>query len=332
MTRFEKVVQILDAAVGGPAAPVNFHGPFWRNKSRNDFVNTKVFGLPLITLGQGSNSNLVKALKGQTPFGADTGNPDADFNRMPSGKPPVPDPDIAFIQKWIDDGCPEDAVAAAAVPTWRKTNAPVASSRTDDIWFVDDKTGWAVNSDGNIIHTADGGGSWITQKTLPGIYLRCVGFANAQSGWVGTLSRRQRLLHTTDGGQNWSAVTSLPAGAPVAVCGISVVNDQVVYGSGTNRPEDAPAVVKTTDGGATWTAIDMSQHASILIDCRFLDASHGWVVGGKANEPTPTTRDKVKPGGARRPPTGVCHLGQSTGRPGVAFSAGRMGLENPLPE
>jgi len=139
MTRFENVVQILDTAVGGAAAAVGFHGAFWRNISRNDFVAKKIFGLSLITLGKGSDSILVKAIKGQTPFGADTGNPDADFNRMPSGKPPVPDADIAFIQKWIDDGCPEDPVDAATVLIWRPTNAPVASSRTDDVYFVNEK-------------------------------------------------------------------------------------------------------------------------------------------------------------------------------------------------
>ena len=295
MTRFEKVVQILDSAVGGPSASVGFHGAFWRNISRDEFVAKKVFGLPLITLGKGAESNLVKALRGQTPFGADTGNDEADFNRMPSGKPAVQEPDIAFIQQWIDDGCKEDEAAAVTSLRWRATNAPVASSRTDDVWFVDEKVGWAVNSDGTILHTTDGGDSWAVQFTAPAVYLRCVGFVNTKVGWVGTLSRRQRLLHTADGGVTWTPITNLPPNAPVAVCGISVVSDKVVYASGTNRPEDLPRVIKTTDGGATWTAIDMSAQASILIDCYFKDASHGWVVGGKSTEPTPTIRDRVKP-------------------------------------
>src|ERR1051326_8083085 len=39
---------------------------------------------------------------------------------------------------------------------WRPTNAPIASSRTDDIWFLDPQCGWAVNSNGQIVHTEDG--------------------------------------------------------------------------------------------------------------------------------------------------------------------------------
>jgi photosystem II stability/assembly factor-like uncharacterized protein len=295
MNRFERVIEILNNAVGGPSAPVSFHGAFWRGGSRDEFVAKKVFGLQLITVGDGTGSDLVKALQGKTPFGADTGNPDADFNRMPSGLPPVSGEDIAFIQKWIDEGCLEDEFSEVTPLTWRKTNAPVASSRTDDIWFIDPNTGWAVNSDGSIIKTSDGGQSWVVQQSTPGVYLRCVGFANSNVGWVGTLTRNRRLFHTVDGGTSWNMVSPLPVEAPVAVCGLSVVSDRIVYASGTNRPTDVPRMMKTVDGGATWTAWDMSAHASILIDTYFVDALHGWVVGGKANEPTPTTRDKLKP-------------------------------------
>jgi photosystem II stability/assembly factor-like uncharacterized protein len=295
MTRFQKVVQILDDAVSGPSAPVGFHGAFWRGVSRDVFVAKKVFGLPLVTIGDGAGSTLVKALKGETPFGADLGNPEADFNRMPSGLAPVPAADITFIKTWIDEGCPEDEADEIAPLAWRPTNAPVASSRTDDVWFVDPLTGWAVNSDGSIIKTTDGGESWTVQHSAPAVYLRCVGFANANAGWVGTLSPARRLLQTSDGGTSWRRVAPLPASAPVAVCGLSVVSDKIIYCSGTNRPTDQARMMKTADAGATWTAWEMSAHASVLIDCLFVDALHGWVVGGKADEPTPTTRDKLKP-------------------------------------
>jgi photosystem II stability/assembly factor-like uncharacterized protein len=294
MNRFQKVIQILDAAVGGPSVPVSFHGAFWREVSRNDFVTMKIFGLELISVGDGTGSMLVKALKGETPFGADTGNAEASFNRMPSGMAPVAANDIAFIQKWIDEGCLEDEVESVAPLTWRRTNAPLAR-RHDDLWFLDPRTGWAVNSDGNIIKTTDGGQTWVVQHSAPGVYLRCIGFANAHVGWVGTLTPNRRLFKTTDGGATWTVVSPLPAGAPVAVCGLSVVSDKGVFASGTNRPTDFPRMMKTLDGGATWTAWDMSAHASILIDTYFVDALHGWVVGGKSDEPTPTTRDKLKP-------------------------------------
>jgi hypothetical protein len=108
MNRFLRVKEILDTAVGGPTAPVGGpHRAFWRNQTRDQFVGFEVLGLPLVTLGQGDVSNLVKALRGENPFGRDTGTADAEFRRMPAGRPPVLPDQIAFIARWIDDGCPE---------------------------------------------------------------------------------------------------------------------------------------------------------------------------------------------------------------------------------
>ena len=176
---------------------------------------------------------------------------------------------------------------------WRPTNAPIASSRTDDIWFLDPSTGWAVNSNGHILMTEDGGASW-TKQFSTDVYLRCVGFANRDKGWVGTLNRTKRLFQTRDGGVTWKRVENLPAKAPVAVCGMSVVNESVVYASGTNFPDEAARMMKTVDGGDTWTAWEMGDHATLLVDCFFPSPERGWVVGGKANVANPS-RDDVKP-------------------------------------
>src|SRR5438270_2684153 len=152
-----------------------------------------------------------------------------------------------------------ECLMAIANPSllWRKTNAPFASSRTDDIWFATPDMGWAVNSNGQILKTEDGGNSWVKQLQDTPVYLRCVGFAGAQVGWAGTVSGARRLFATRDGGANWKAVDNLPA-KPAKVCGISVVDQQTVYASGTNDPKDDPAVLRTRDGGATWDSIDMS--------------------------------------------------------------------------
>ncbi|GAA5149311.1 hypothetical protein GCM10023321_12970 [Pseudonocardia eucalypti] len=294
MNRFQRVLEILDGAVGGPGAPVGFHGAFWRGTTRDEFVTTTVFGNDLVVVGDGAGSNLVRALKGQAPFGADLPEPppDATFNRMPSGREPVPAEAIAEIERWIDDGCPDSDVPSVA-PTWHTTNAPIASSRTDDIWFLDPREGWAVNSNGQILHTTDGFDTWQEQFHAPGVYLRCVGFADPSRGWVGTLTAGRRLYETSDGGLTWNLVGDLPPLAPSAVCGLSVVDGEVVYASGTNYPDRPARMMRTVDGGATWQAWDMSQHASLLVDTLFTDADHGWVVGGRATVPNPT-RDDVR--------------------------------------
>jgi hypothetical protein len=93
---------------------------------------------------------------------------------------------------------------------WRKTNAPLSSSRTDDIWFTTSEVGWAVNSNGQILKTEDGGNNWTVQLQDTSVYLRCIGFAGTQLGWAGTVSGARRLFATRDGGATWTAVGNLP--------------------------------------------------------------------------------------------------------------------------
>jgi hypothetical protein len=108
MDRFLQVKGILDSSVGGPAAIVpGPHGAFWRPQTRDQFVQFSVFGLPLVTLGDGDGSTIVKALRGEEPFGQDTGTKGASFRRMPAGRDPMPPADIEVIARWIDDDCPE---------------------------------------------------------------------------------------------------------------------------------------------------------------------------------------------------------------------------------
>jgi hypothetical protein len=107
MERYQEIIDILDNAVGGSAAPVGAHGAFWHGKTRDQFIATNVFGQKLLLPGDGANSNIIKALSAQAPFGMDVGKPGATFRRMPAGRPPVPDEKIAVIKKWIDDNCPE---------------------------------------------------------------------------------------------------------------------------------------------------------------------------------------------------------------------------------
>jgi len=51
--------------------------------------------------GRGAASGLIIGLRGQPPFDG------SQFPRLPWGGTPVSQADIAFIEQWIDDGCPE---------------------------------------------------------------------------------------------------------------------------------------------------------------------------------------------------------------------------------
>lgn len=163
---------------------------------------------------------------------------------------------------------------------WSKTSLPVAGSRTDDVFFTDALTGWAVNSNGRIFHTADGGLTWAEQALLDASYLRCIGFSSNTRGWVGTLSGPDRMVRTVDGGATWTPVENLPAGGPGRICGLVAVSDDVIFASGTNYPNEPAGVIRTTDGGAAWEILDMGGAPALLVDIFFEDEQTGWVVGG----------------------------------------------------
>ena len=220
---------------------------------------------------------------------------------MPPGSP-WPQDWIDTFKLWVDNGAPEGGDSPIVVdrPGWSATSAPEAGSRYDDIWFVSPEVGWAVNSEGQILHTTNGGITWTQQFRTPmignrAVYLRCISFASNTKGWVGTLTDSYRMFRTVDGGNIWTYVANLPNNAPLAICGLYAVNELVVYASGTNFPtKDYPTrVMKTSDGGDSWTAIEMDAQASNLIDIYFFDEQEGFVVGGYSDKDNPGYEDVV---------------------------------------
>jgi len=107
MGRYQEVIDILDGAVGGSTVQIGAHQAFWRGKTKAQFVAASVFGQKLLLPGDGKNSRLVQALRGEAPFGSDMGVAGAIFRRMPAGRPGVAAQKVAVIEKWIDDGCPD---------------------------------------------------------------------------------------------------------------------------------------------------------------------------------------------------------------------------------
>jgi tyrosinase len=163
LTRYQRVQQIMDQAAGSARPSYQGNGAFW-HLPLNQLLAMKLYGVQMIappgptgqttapppvslhvakaatlcchgggaasssiasqavpstpTPGRGARSGLVVGLKGEFPFDG------SQFPRLPWGGSPVSAEDIAFIEKWIDDGSPAvDLQASGATP------APTAPAR-----------------------------------------------------------------------------------------------------------------------------------------------------------------------------------------------------------
>jgi photosystem II stability/assembly factor-like uncharacterized protein len=155
--------------------------------------------------------------------------------------------------------------------------------RFDDVFFLDEYTGWAANGFFAAVYkTTDGGITWQTQLTegdLGGaFYFRNIEFLDAQNGFLGTLNNL--LLKTNNGGSTWLPVDNISPN-PHAVCGLSAVNAQTIYGCGAFFQ---PAfIIKSNDAGQTWTYSNMSDLATALVEIKFIDETTGYAGGQNVN-------------------------------------------------
>ncbi len=176
----------------------------------------------------------------------------------------------------------------AQTGTWQTlTGAPnQLTGRHDDIFFVNDSTGWLVNNTGKIYRTGDMGNSWNMQCNQPGTYFRCIGFAGPLNGWAGNLGAQSWggatdtncLYETHNGGMSWSPVTTISGTKPMGICGLNVLDAQHIFATG--RIEGPVCFAKTTDSGLTWQSQDMSAYCGDLVDVKFFSPDTGFIVGG----------------------------------------------------
>ena len=175
---------------------------------------------------------------------------------------------------------------------WKElTNFPETTGRNDDICFITPEKGWAINNQGRLYKTENGGETWRLQFQKEDSFFRTVVFADSLNGWLGTIGLDEKdlyssdsiiLYETRDGGEHWKP--SKIAGAyPTGLCGLQKVNEKVIVGCG--RVRGPSYFVKTMDQGKTWTSLDLSDKAGSLIVPHFFDEQNGIMIGG-------TTRDK----------------------------------------
>jgi hypothetical protein len=122
------------------------------------------------------------------------------------------------------------------------------------------RSGWAVGDDAAgipaIVHTVDGGQTWVRQAGKPawaGLDAGDISAVDDQTAWAAFVSApgeaRDAILYTTNGGATWISQT-LPAGVTGGVKSIKGVSRSEAWASTLTG-----VVLHTVDGGATWAIV-----------------------------------------------------------------------------
>jgi hypothetical protein len=135
--------------------------------------------------------------------------------------------------------------------------------------FTDANTGTVVGGAGTILHTSDGGQTWVPQASGTTNQLRAVSFSDSQTGTV--VGELGTILRTTDGGATWVPQTSGVTETLLALTFTDANNGTAVGQLGV--------ILKTTDGGQTWTRQESGTNQDIY-NIAFTGPDTGTVVGG----------------------------------------------------
>ncbi|MEX2478709.1 MAG: YCF48-related protein [Gracilimonas sp.] len=159
---------------------------------------------------------------------------------------------------------------------WTKQSPIPTGDTIEDIYFLNENTGWMVSSR-DIWFTNDGGENWTNQYN-DGSPFSSVFFVNENVGWVvgstdGT-GEDGLILATNDGGANWNVQTTVDSGSLFKAFFVDSNTGWVVGYNG--------AILHTIDGGSTWIP-QSSGTTDRINDVHFIDSSTGWAVGSSTN-------------------------------------------------
>jgi photosystem II stability/assembly factor-like uncharacterized protein len=165
--------------------------------------------------------------------------------------------------------------------TWEKIDVPT-NQLLKSVCFVDSLYGWAGGDSGTIIHTSDGGNTWIFQDSQTVNEIVDVYFLNRNLGWASSFNYSNSpfgtiLLKTTNGGTDWIGE---PYPEENMFINCILFMDSLNGWMGGNPH----ALVRTTNGGITWhqAEIDTSTLAFFpVMGIQFYNAKYGYACGGR---------------------------------------------------
>ena len=173
-----------------------------------------------------------------------------------------------------------DFEVLSAMPNnfWKALNSPTTATLRNCV-FTDRLNGWAAGDNGIILHTSDGGNSFVIQNNPVNFYINDIFFLNERLGWVVSnevLPGGSTIITTTNGGTNWIA-ERFPDTTKLfrTVYFLDSLNGYLAgYGG---------VICKTTNGGDSWLTafVDTSEFSGFPINrMAFINSEIGFACGG----------------------------------------------------
>lgn len=137
-----------------------------------------------------------------------------------------------------------------------------------DVFFIDEKEGWCVGSDGCILHTRDGGINWERQESNIDSVLFSVKFLNHLEGWIAGYGI---VLHTIDGGKKWEVKNDLKEWF------VDIDFFDETYGL---LIEHYGNVYQTTNRGEDWRRLSIAEKSILpLTSVAIINKTEAWIAG-----------------------------------------------------
>lgn len=143
--------------------------------------------------------------------------------------------------------------------TWTQARVPTRQLLTA-VFFLDDRRGWAVGHDAQILASSDGGATWSKQfedlsREAPLLDVR---FLDPQHGFA--VGAYGALLETLDGGQHWQDVAKrLDNPDQLHLNAITQVKDAGLFIVG-----EQGGMFRSSDAGQSWTKVQGPYEGSLF--------------------------------------------------------------------
>ncbi|MBS1492895.1 MAG: T9SS type A sorting domain-containing protein [Bacteroidetes bacterium] len=158
----------------------------------------------------------------------------------------------------------------------------------NNIYFLNENTGWACGDSGFVAKTTNGGLNWIGQYSPIRVCYKSIHFINENTGWVAGgddyILSTTGILNTTNGGANWYVL--IYSGGYSTFSSIYILNKDTVFAalSGYSMYQTEGGFSRTTNGGVNWQPQVSGFGGYQFSSIHFINNLTGWVLAFFGND------------------------------------------------